>query len=142
MADDSSRPEGVNSLAPKSARSRNVSSAARTGGRSRYASRACQECRRRRAKRDGAKPSCSRCLGRELPCVYTTDDDGRGTAPKGYVRLLQARINILERILWLHSIDVDAAVVQLVEQNVIPSCHHITNSWQFFLYLRLALRCL
>ncbi|KAE8148753.1 fungal-specific transcription factor domain-containing protein [Aspergillus avenaceus] len=104
--------------------------AGKSGGRSKYAPKACQECRKRRAKCDGGKPSCSRCLGREIHCVYTTNDDARGTAPKSYVRLLQARIGILERILAMHSIDVDASAAQLLEQNtaLLPSTNHTGSS--------------
>ncbi|KAH7124330.1 fungal-specific transcription factor domain-containing protein [Dactylonectria macrodidyma] len=91
------------------------------GGRSSYAPRACQECRRRRVKCGGERPTCSRCLGRQLECVYTTEDDGRGTAPKSYVRLLQARISLLEQILWLHSIDIDAEASRLMQQNAVPA---------------------
>ncbi|KAE8379370.1 hypothetical protein BDV26DRAFT_291392 [Aspergillus bertholletiae] len=127
MADHNPPPKGASAPSPKSGRSRKLDSApGKARGRSRYASRACQECRRRRAKCDGNKPSCSRCLDRQLPCIYTTDDDGRGTAPKAYVRQLQARINILERILWLHSIDVDASAARLLEQNVIPNTTSLT----------------
>ncbi|PWY90725.1 hypothetical protein BO70DRAFT_392410 [Aspergillus heteromorphus CBS 117.55] len=86
--------------------------------RSRYALKACEECRWRRAKCDGNKPSCSRCLGRQLQCVYTADDDGRGTTPKSYVRLLQAWISVFEWILQLHSIDVDASAAYLLEQDL------------------------
>lgn len=110
----------------------------KSGARGRYAAKACQECRRRRAKVDlcvyamprhvvltdgqcdGQKPGCSRCSGRQLDCVYTTEDDGRGMAPKAYVRQLQARIQILEEILRMHSIDIDASATQLMLGNVIP----------------------
>ncbi|KAB8260927.1 hypothetical protein BDV32DRAFT_158596 [Aspergillus pseudonomiae] len=128
MADNNPSPKGVSGPSPKSGPRRNLSSApGKAGGRSRYASRACQECRRRRVKCDGDKPSCSRCLDRQLSCIYTTDDDGRGTAPKAYVRQLQARINILERILWLHSIDVDASAAQLLAQDVVPNTTSLTT---------------
>ncbi|GAB1200680.1 hypothetical protein APSETT444_010055 [Aspergillus pseudonomiae] len=56
-----------------------------------------------------------------------SDDDGRGTAPKAYVRQLQARLNILERILWLHSIDVDASAAQLLAQDVVPNNTSLTT---------------
>ncbi|KAF7516744.1 hypothetical protein PCG10_001949 [Penicillium crustosum] len=82
----------------------------RASTRSKYASRACQECRRRRAKCDGEKPSCARCLQRGIECVYNTGDENRGTAPRSLVRLLQARIKKLEDILWLHSIDINIPV--------------------------------
>lgn len=54
-------------------------------------------------------------------CTYTTEDDGRGTAPKSYVRLLQARVNVLEQILRMHNIDIDASAAQLLEQNEMPA---------------------
>ncbi|KAL6890877.1 hypothetical protein GGI43DRAFT_387334 [Trichoderma evansii] len=33
----------------------------------------------------------------------------------------KARINVLEKILWLHSIDVDTSVAQLIQQNAMPT---------------------
>ncbi|KAM6535824.1 hypothetical protein FALCPG4_005358 [Fusarium falciforme] len=107
--------------APSSTRRNPLTAPGKVGVRSKYAPKACQECRRRRAKCDGAKPACSRCIGRQLTCVYTTEDDGRGTAPKSYVRLLQARISLLEKILCLHSIDVDASAAQLMQQHTVPA---------------------
>ncbi|KAL1874422.1 hypothetical protein VTK73DRAFT_299 [Phialemonium thermophilum] len=98
-----------------------ASSPRATGVRGRYASRACQECRRRRVKCDAKRPSCSRCVGRRLSCIYSTDDDNRGTAPKSYVRLLQARVRVLEQILWLHSIDINESAAHLLEQSAFPT---------------------
>ncbi|KAM5352666.1 hypothetical protein ACJ41O_005388 [Fusarium nematophilum] len=69
---------------------------------------------------DAKKPACSRCQSRKIQCEYATDDDNRGTAPKSYVRLLQARIKLLETVLWLHSIDVDGSIAQLSAQNPEP----------------------
>ncbi|RAK78260.1 uncharacterized protein BO72DRAFT_527019 [Aspergillus fijiensis CBS 313.89] len=81
--------------------------------RAQYAAQACQECRRRRAKCDGHKPSCARCLNRGMECVFNTKDDSRGTAPRSLVMQLQARIQQLEQVLWLHSIDVESSIAQL-----------------------------
>ncbi|KAL2810250.1 fungal-specific transcription factor domain-containing protein [Aspergillus granulosus] len=89
--------------------------------RGKYVARACHECRRRRAKCNGGKPSCSRCLDREIDCVYTNAEDQRGTAPKSLVHLLQSRINVLEQILRLHSIDIDASIAELTASGVLPS---------------------
>ncbi|KAI9147084.1 Nitrogen assimilation transcription factor nirA [Paramyrothecium foliicola] len=115
-------PSGESALASTPKAERNPPSApGKTGARSKYAAKACQECRRRRSKCDGVKPMCSRCTSRQLSCVYTTEDDGRGSAPKSYVRLLQARISVLENILWLHSIDVDASAAQLMQQGAVPA---------------------
>ncbi|KAL6407211.1 Zn(2)-Cys(6) zinc finger domain protein [Ilyonectria robusta] len=104
---------------PSETRGRGLSSKA-SATRSKYAWRACQECRRRRAKCDGARPACSRCLGRDINCVYATEGDNRGTAPKSYVHLLQARINVLEQVLRLHSIDADESIAQLMAMNALP----------------------
>ncbi|KID91377.1 Transcription factor, fungi [Metarhizium guizhouense ARSEF 977] len=117
--------QGGSSETPSSNTKRNSSpGAGKTGLRTKYVPRACQECRRRRAKVgwcDGTKPTCSRCNARQIPCVYNTGDDGRGTAQKSYVRLLQGRIALLEKILWLHSIDIHASTAQLMQQNLVPA---------------------
>ncbi|PWY88117.1 hypothetical protein BO94DRAFT_516614 [Aspergillus sclerotioniger CBS 115572] len=81
--------------------------------RAKYAFQACQECRRRRAKCDGERPSCARCVSRSVECRYTVGANHRGTAPKSLVALLQSRIKLLEQVLLLHSIDLDASVAQL-----------------------------
>ncbi|KAF2138905.1 uncharacterized protein K452DRAFT_361105 [Aplosporella prunicola CBS 121167] len=77
-----------------------------------YTSKACEACRRRRAKCDGQKPSCSRCLDRAIECRFSAEEDKRRPAPQSYVRLLRTRITILERILRSHGIDVDASVAR------------------------------
>ncbi|KAK7423672.1 hypothetical protein QQX98_000862 [Neonectria punicea] len=57
---------------------------------------------------------------RNINCEYTTETDNRGTAPISYVHLLQARINLLEQVLRLHSIDIDESVAQLTALNASP----------------------
>lgn len=52
--------------------------------------------------------------------MYATEGDNRGTAPKSYVHLLQARINVLEQVLRLHSIDADESIAQLMAMNALP----------------------
>ncbi|SPJ75718.1 related to C6 transcription factor [Fusarium torulosum] len=84
--------------------------------RSKYVLRACQECHRRRAKCDGQRPSCSRCLARGLSCVFSTNVDHRGSAPRSHVSLLQARIALLEQVLQLHEIDIDASIACITAQ--------------------------
>ncbi|CAI7598371.1 unnamed protein product [Penicillium discolor] len=103
-----------------SQRNTSPGSGKRASTRSKYASRACQECRRRRAKCDGKKPSCARCLQRGIECVYNIGDENRGTAPRSLVRLLQARIKKLEDILWLHSIDINIPVGDHTDRDNIP----------------------
>ncbi|KAJ5765847.1 hypothetical protein N7520_005406 [Penicillium odoratum] len=82
-----------------------------------YTSRACEECRRRRSKCDGVRPSCSRCLDRGGRCQYSTAEDGRQPAPKSYVVMLRTRIELLERVLRNHGIDAEASVAELMAEN-------------------------
>ncbi|UPK95767.1 hypothetical protein LCI18_006702 [Fusarium solani-melongenae] len=73
--------------APSGTQRNSLSPSGKPGVRSKYAPKACQECRRRRAKCDGVHPAaCSRCVGRHLTCVYTTEDDGHepGDSPQEY----------------------------------------------------------
>ncbi|GKZ58054.1 hypothetical protein AnigIFM49718_003862 [Aspergillus niger] len=79
----------------------------RSRGKSRgkYTTKACEECRRRRAKCDGAKPSCSRCIQWDVSCQYSGTEDGRRPASKSYVLLLRQRIESLEKLLDKHGIN-------------------------------------
>ncbi|GIJ88278.1 hypothetical protein Asppvi_007197 [Aspergillus pseudoviridinutans] len=76
--------------------------------RGKYTTKACEECRRRRAKCDGKKPSCSRCLQWSISCQYSSNEDGRRPASKSYVDLLRQRIEFLEEFLAKRGIDPDA----------------------------------
>ncbi|KAL3424926.1 hypothetical protein PVAG01_04207 [Phlyctema vagabunda] len=68
--------------------------------------KACEECRRRRAKCNGQQP-CLRCVARAADCHYAVEPDGRRPAPRSYVDLLRNRITNLERTLLANGIDVD-----------------------------------
>ncbi|KAH1706248.1 hypothetical protein KXV44_004000 [Aspergillus fumigatus] len=76
--------------------------------RGKYTTKACEECRRRRAKCDGEKPSCSRCLQWSISCRYSSTEDGRRPASKPYVDLLRQRIQFLEDFLAKRGLDPDA----------------------------------
>ncbi|KAK7419601.1 hypothetical protein QQX98_003192 [Neonectria punicea] len=65
---------------------------------------------------DGQQP-CSRCVDRVLGCTYDTTHENRGSITRSYARLLQARIKLLEEVLQLHSIDIDASVSHLSARN-------------------------
>ncbi|PYH28104.1 Zn(II)2Cys6 transcription factor [Aspergillus neoniger CBS 115656] len=77
----------------------------RAKSRGKYTTKACEECRRRRAKCDGVKPSCSRCLQWNVSCQYSGTEDGRRPASKSYVLLLRQRIKSLEKLLDQHGIN-------------------------------------
>ncbi|KXJ90733.1 fungal-specific transcription factor domain-domain-containing protein [Microdochium bolleyi] len=78
--------------------------------------KACDECRRRRAKCDGKQPTCTRCNDRGLLCHFSAHEDGRRPAPKSYVDMLRKRISVLEKVLEAHSIDVESSVAQILAQ--------------------------
>ncbi|KAK9848425.1 hypothetical protein MYU51_016627 [Penicillium brevicompactum] len=92
-----------------------------------YTSRACEACRQRRAKCDGARPSCSRCLDRGVQCEYSTAEDGRQPAPKSYVVMLRTRIGLLERVLHSHGIDPDIAIQAITAKD--EPDHELDQEW-------------
>ena len=55
-----------------------------------------------------------------MPCQYSTAEDGRQPAPKSYVVMLRNRIELLERAMRSHGIDVDASIAQMMAQNNSP----------------------
>ncbi|KAK4176854.1 fungal-specific transcription factor domain-containing protein [Triangularia setosa] len=60
---------------------------------------ACEPCRERKSRCDGAKPICSTCQRRSLPlhqCIYTVDN-ARTASNEAYIRVLHERIQRLER---------------------------------------------
>lgn len=63
---------------------------------------------------DGKTPRCSRCAERALDCAYATEEDGRRPASKSYVQLLRKRIDVLERTLAAHAIDVHSSTAGLL----------------------------
>ncbi|KPM38344.1 hypothetical protein AK830_g8230 [Neonectria ditissima] len=68
---------------------------------------------------DGQQP-CARCVERVLDCNYDTAQENRGSISRSYARLLQARIKLLEEVLQLHSIDVDASISRLGPRKLEP----------------------
>ncbi|KAK0377076.1 hypothetical protein CLIM01_05546 [Colletotrichum limetticola] len=94
----------------------------------RYTSKACEECRRRRAKCDGLRPICGRCSERAINCLYRSEEDGRKPASKTYVQLLRNRIDLLEAVLQSHTIDVEAAVAQLSTTGSAPQLPSIAST--------------
>ncbi|KAJ9197576.1 transcriptional regulator family: Fungal Specific TF [Paecilomyces variotii] len=51
-------------------------------------SRACDQCRSKKDKCDGAQPECSTCVSLRRPCTYRTNPKKRGL-PTGYIRTLE-----------------------------------------------------
>ncbi|KAL7424094.1 hypothetical protein Q5752_001679 [Cryptotrichosporon argae] len=60
--------------------------------------KACVNCRRRKTKCDGAKPTCGTCAGYRDECAWD-EDDGRRPASRAYVQSLRDRIRVLETAL-------------------------------------------
>ncbi|THX79212.1 hypothetical protein D6D04_05313 [Aureobasidium pullulans] len=92
---------------------------AKPSARRKNTTKACEECRRRRAKYnltrrkcDGRKPSCSRCTIRGIDCQFDAKEDGRKPASMSYVSLLRDRIRTLEEALRSQSIDTGAELTE------------------------------
>ncbi|KAK4166921.1 fungal-specific transcription factor domain-containing protein [Cladorrhinum sp. PSN259] len=74
--------------------------------RRRKISLACEPCRERKSRCDGAKPICSTCQRRSLPlhqCIYTVEN-ARTASNEAYIRVLHERIQRLERACTQHGI--------------------------------------
>lgn len=65
---------------------------------------ACQNCRKRKIKCDGAMPRCSNCVLYEQTCVYQHGLDKRKIAPKERLQALTAYCQELESLLTLNGI--------------------------------------
>ncbi|KAJ2961744.1 hypothetical protein NQZ79_g3089 [Umbelopsis isabellina] len=59
--------------------------------------RACDECRKRKVKCDGAQP-CQRCSKNDIQCVFAKLPPKRGP-PKQYVEVLETRLRLIEKAL-------------------------------------------
>ncbi|KAK4121993.1 hypothetical protein N657DRAFT_665233 [Parathielavia appendiculata] len=60
---------------------------------------ACEPCRERKSRCDGAKPICSTCKRRSLPlrhCIYTIEN-ARTASNEAYIKILHDRIQRLEK---------------------------------------------
>ncbi|CAE6426479.1 unnamed protein product [Rhizoctonia solani] len=86
--------------------------------RHQYVARACNSCRRRRCKCDGAQPVCGPCSTSGHECTWGTEADESGRpATKQYVEGLRAKVQQLE-----------SEIAQLkLEQNQTQSLHSIPS---------------
>ncbi|KAH6847611.1 fungal-specific transcription factor domain-containing protein [Chaetomium sp. MPI-CAGE-AT-0009] len=69
---------------------------------------ACEPCRERKSRCDGAKPICSTCQRRSLPlhlCVYTLDN-ARTASNEAYIKVLHDRIRLLEKTCADHGVPI------------------------------------
>lgn len=56
--------------------------------------KACEECRRRKLKCNGAEPQCSVCADSGVECVVIREREARGPK-KGYLKVLKDRIGTI-----------------------------------------------
>ncbi|KAI8069027.1 fungal-specific transcription factor domain-containing protein [Gilbertella persicaria] len=61
-------------------------------------SKACEQCRRKKVKCDGASPFCNNCSTLGLTCHYKESTKKRGP-PKGYIEAIEGRLHRLEALL-------------------------------------------
>jgi hypothetical protein len=58
--------------------------------------RACDKCRSRKAKCDGAKPICSQCAGAELSCIYS---ESKRNQDRKELKWAKQKVNRYEKLL-------------------------------------------
>ncbi|KAI9274313.1 fungal-specific transcription factor domain-containing protein [Phascolomyces articulosus] len=61
-------------------------------------SKACEQCRRKKVKCDGAAPLCGNCVVLDIQCTYKESTRKRGP-PKGYIEAIEGRLHRLEALL-------------------------------------------
>src|ERR1700712_2453868 len=62
---------------------------------------ACVSCKRRKAKCDGQRPTCTQCRTREEPCVYNmSENERRLTFLRESVSHLEEEKKSLESLMW------------------------------------------
>ncbi|ORY04154.1 hypothetical protein K493DRAFT_59036 [Basidiobolus meristosporus CBS 931.73] len=71
---------------------------AEDGQKRQRVSRACDNCRRKKVRCDGAQPICSNCKTIGIECTYNDTTKKRGP-PKGYIEAIESRLHRMEHIL-------------------------------------------
>ncbi|EJD39686.1 hypothetical protein AURDEDRAFT_116080 [Auricularia subglabra TFB-10046 SS5] len=61
-----------------------------------HVSRACNSCRRKKSKCDGVQPICGTCIGTQIECTWTQEEDGRRPATKAQVDAMSMEIRTLK----------------------------------------------
>ncbi|KAG1451614.1 hypothetical protein G6F56_008042 [Rhizopus delemar] len=61
-------------------------------------SKACEQCRKKKVKCDGASPLCTNCISLGIQCSYKETTKKRGP-PKGYIEAIEGRLHRLEALL-------------------------------------------
>ncbi|KAI9595250.1 hypothetical protein BDF19DRAFT_342182, partial [Syncephalis fuscata] len=60
--------------------------------------RACDACRRRKVRCDGAIPHCSNCRTANVSCTFLDAAKKRGP-PKGYIEAIESRLHRMESLI-------------------------------------------
>ncbi|CDH54184.1 cutinase transcription factor 1 alpha [Lichtheimia corymbifera JMRC:FSU:9682] len=69
-----------------------------SGSKRQRVSKACEQCRRKKVKCDGALPLCGNCVALQIQCTYKESTRKRGP-PKGYIEAIEGRLHRLEALL-------------------------------------------
>ncbi|KAI9284826.1 fungal-specific transcription factor domain-containing protein [Umbelopsis sp. AD052] len=68
------------------------------GAKRKRLTQACDVCRRKKIKCDGAKPACANCVRMKQECSYLPSNKKRGPR-QGYIELLEKRLDKMEKML-------------------------------------------
>ena len=85
----------------------------RSDRKRRRVEKACETCRRRKERCDGASPRCSNCQLASRDCVYSSETRKRGF-PEGWVRALEK----FWALAILHAPGIDQKVITAVEEGL------------------------
>ncbi|RKP08304.1 fungal-specific transcription factor domain-containing protein, partial [Thamnocephalis sphaerospora] len=114
-----SSPLGSASSDAAPTRSTGTTASAEASGRVKKRSRrtqACDDCRRRKVRCDGNRPSCTSCLRHGVACHYQETVKKRGPKP-GYIEKLERRLNMMEKMLMPLSSSSDDRSPPPINQN-------------------------
>lgn len=90
-----------------------LSESHRSDRKRRRIEKACETCRRRKERCDGASPRCSNCQAAGRDCVYSSESRKRGL-PEGWVRALEK----FWALAILHAPGIDQKVITAVEEGL------------------------
>jgi hypothetical protein len=78
---------------------------------------ACDDCRRRKVRCDGNRPSCTSCIRHGTTCHYQESAKKRGPKP-GYIEKLERRLNLMEKMLMpLSNVREESPSAMLLQQS-------------------------
>ncbi|CAO3694028.1 unnamed protein product [Umbelopsis ramanniana] len=99
------------------------------GAKRKRLTQACDVCRRKKIKCDGAKPACANCVRMKQECSYLPSNKKRGPR-QGYIELLEKRLDKMEKMLQNNPEDASPEEISPTDFDA-PLFQHSKNHRQF-----------